>query len=269
MTSEGANCTATRWLSIIGIGEDGVAGLSPVAQRLVSSAELVLGGKRHLDLAGDLIRGRRLTWPSPIAGALPEIRKHRGKPVVVLASGDPFHYGIGTMLMEQASAAETLCLPQPSAFSLCRMRASGWSLQDVDGEPAWSRLRGDRAYLQPGARFCALGTARRRASSRVCSRSWHGRLEDRRALRTWRDRASACAPRQHGVPIWLTSRHSTPSPWRSWRLKRSAFSDWLRASMTILFENDGQLTKREVRAITLRRWRRVRAVLQDIGLGAG
>jgi precorrin-6Y C5,15-methyltransferase (decarboxylating) len=99
MTSEDANCTATRWLSIIGIGEDGIEGLSPVAQRLVSSAELVLGGKRHLDLADGLIRGQRLAWPKPIAGALPEIQKHRGKPVVVLASGDPFHYGVGTLLM--------------------------------------------------------------------------------------------------------------------------------------------------------------------------
>ena len=60
MTSESANCPATRWLSIVGIGEDGAVGLSPVAQRLVSAAELVVGGKRHLDLADALIRSRRL-----------------------------------------------------------------------------------------------------------------------------------------------------------------------------------------------------------------
>ena len=105
MTSEAANCTRARWLSIIGIGEDGVAGLSPVAQRLISAGELVVGGKRHLELAGDLIRGHRLAWPSPIAGALPEIEKHRGKPVVVLASGDPMWFGIGATLARQAEAA--------------------------------------------------------------------------------------------------------------------------------------------------------------------
>ena len=82
---------AGRWLSIVGIGEDGADGLSPVARKLVSSAELVVGGKRHLALAGTLVRGRSLTWPSPIADAVPEIEKLRGRPVAVLASGDPFH----------------------------------------------------------------------------------------------------------------------------------------------------------------------------------
>ena len=63
MTSERATCTATRWLSIVGIGEDGADGLSPVAQKLIASAELVVGGKRHLALADGLIRGRTLASP--------------------------------------------------------------------------------------------------------------------------------------------------------------------------------------------------------------
>src|SRR6187549_1465027 len=93
--TDAASCPAPRWLSIVGIGEDGVDGLSPVARKLVADAELVVGGKRHLALADGLIRGRKLTWPSPIGEALPEIEKHRGQAVVVLASGDPFHYGVG------------------------------------------------------------------------------------------------------------------------------------------------------------------------------
>src|SRR5204863_571756 len=88
-----------RWLSIVGIGEDGIDGLSPVARRLVSDAELVVGGKRHLALADPLIKGQRLAWPSPIGDALPEIARHRGRPVAVLASGDPFHYGVGDLLL--------------------------------------------------------------------------------------------------------------------------------------------------------------------------
>ena len=114
MTAEGATCPATRWLSIVGIGEDGVAGLSPVARQLVSSAELVLGGKRHLALASALIRGRQMSWPSPIGKVLPEIEKHRGRPVAVLASGDPFHYGVGDMLMRSFAVEETIFLPQQS-----------------------------------------------------------------------------------------------------------------------------------------------------------
>ena len=65
MSAEPTTCTQKRWLSIIGIGEDGVEGLCSVARQLIGSAELVVGGARHLALAGDLIRGRRLAWPSP------------------------------------------------------------------------------------------------------------------------------------------------------------------------------------------------------------
>ncbi len=66
MMAEPAICTGQRWLSIVGIGEDGVEGLSSVARQLIHSAELVVGGARHLELANELIRGRRLAWPSPI-----------------------------------------------------------------------------------------------------------------------------------------------------------------------------------------------------------
>src|SRR3979411_2940556 len=130
MTSERATCTATRWLSIVGIGEYGAAGLSRVAQKLSAAAELVVGGKRHLALADGLIRGRTLAWPSPIGEAVPEIEKRRGAPVVVLASGDPFPYGVGDLLRRSIPAAETLCLPQSSAFSLAASRL-GWALQEV------------------------------------------------------------------------------------------------------------------------------------------
>src|SRR5258706_9567288 len=137
MTEQRATCTAGRWLSIVGIGEDGVQGLSPVAQKLIASAELVVGGKRHLGLANGLIRGRRLAWPSPIDAALPEIEKHRGRPVVVLASGDPFHYGVGDLLLRSIPADETLCLPQSSSFSLAAARL-GWAPPPV----ALGRLHG-------------------------------------------------------------------------------------------------------------------------------
>src|SRR5690349_9997751 len=110
--------TGTRWLSIIGIGEDGAAGLSPVARGLIEAAELVAGGTRHLALAEAHIRGRALCWPSPFAEGVAEVLRHRGRPVAVLASGDPFHYGIGKQLAEAVRPAGFLCLPQPSAFSL-------------------------------------------------------------------------------------------------------------------------------------------------------
>ena len=72
-------------MSIVGIGEDGVDGLSPVARGLVADAEIVFGGKRHLELARSLIRGAVRPWPSPFDGAVGEVVEQRGRAVCVLA----------------------------------------------------------------------------------------------------------------------------------------------------------------------------------------
>src|SRR5688572_10168458 len=107
-----------RWLAIVGIGEDGVDGLTPAARRLVESAEIVFGGKRHLALAEPLIRGAVRSWPSPFDKAVEEVLAHRGRQVCVLASGDPFHYGVGPLLAAAIPADEIVAVPAPSAFSL-------------------------------------------------------------------------------------------------------------------------------------------------------
>ena len=271
MTSEGANCTATRWLSIIGIGEDGVAGLSPVAQRLVSSAELVVGGKRHLDLAGDLIRGRRLVWPSPIAGALPEIRKHRGRPVVVLASGDPFHYGVGTMLMESVPASETLCLPQPSAFSLAAARL-GWSLQDVSIVSLHGRaLEGIVRHLQPGARILVLAWDGETAGKLARLLGKRGMGDSKIVVLE-----NMAGPRERARATTASTFDLTDvAPLNTIALEVVAIPESVVLPLAPglddgLFENDGQLTKREVRAVTLSALApRQGELLWDIGLGAG
>ena len=118
MTAAGS---AGRWLSIVGIGEDGIEGLSPAARSLIAQAELVVGGKRHLALAGTFA-GEALTWPSPPDAAFPAILARRGTPVCVLASGDPFFYGIGSLLLRHVAPTETICLAAPSAFSLAAAR---------------------------------------------------------------------------------------------------------------------------------------------------
>jgi precorrin-6B C5,15-methyltransferase / cobalt-precorrin-6B C5,C15-methyltransferase len=121
---------ARRWLSILGIGEDGVEGLSPAACVLLGEAELVVGGARHLALAASLIRGEQMAWPSPMAGGIAAILAHRLSPVVVLASGDPFCDGVGTMLAAVVPVEEFVCLPAPSAFSLATSRL-GWAMRQV------------------------------------------------------------------------------------------------------------------------------------------
>ena len=116
--------TTAPWLSIIGIGEDGVAGLSPAAKSLIGSADLVAGGKRHLQLIGALAR-RTLAWPTPMDAGLAEVLALRGRPVVVLASGDPFQHGVGAVLARHVPPAAYRSFPQPSAFSLAANRL-GW-----------------------------------------------------------------------------------------------------------------------------------------------
>jgi precorrin-6Y C5,15-methyltransferase (decarboxylating) len=271
MTSERATCTATRWLSIVGIGEDGTRGLSPVAQKLIASAELVVGGKRHLALARGLIRGRTLAWPSPIGEAMPEIEKHRGRPVVVLASGDPFHYGVGDLLLRSIPAAETLCLPHSSSFSLAASRL-GWSLQDVALVSLHGRaLEGIVRHLQPGARILAL--------------SWDGdtptKLAKLLAERGMGD-SSITVLEAMGGPRERVRRATA----NGFDLGEIAALNTLALEVTAspdatvlglapglddaLFEHDGQLTKRDVRAVTLSALApRQGELLWDVGLGAG
>src|ERR1700730_563320 len=111
-----------RWLSIVGIGEDGVDGLSPVARDLVGGAEIVFGGKRHLALATSLIRGEARPWPSPFDGAVDAGVAQRGRAGCVLASGDPFVHGVGSILVRPVGHPEILAVPAPSAFSLAAAR---------------------------------------------------------------------------------------------------------------------------------------------------
>ena len=105
------------WLSVIGIGDDGLAGLSPAARTLVETAETLVGGTRHLALVP---RGgaERLRWRQPLADTIADIGARRGTRVAVLASGDPLWYGVGSMLLRHFRREEMTILPQPSAFSL-------------------------------------------------------------------------------------------------------------------------------------------------------
>ena len=120
-----------KWLTVVGIGEDGAAGLGDEAKRLIAEAEIVFGGKRHLALAASLIKGEALPWPSPFDTAMADVVAQRGKRVCVLASGDPFLHGVGVTLARHVAADEMLVLPAPSAFSLAAARL-GWALQDIE-----------------------------------------------------------------------------------------------------------------------------------------
>jgi precorrin-6Y C5,15-methyltransferase (decarboxylating) len=119
---------ANAWLSVIGVGEDGLNGLNAAARERLAQASLIVGGARHLALIGES-RAERMVWPAPQQDAFPRILARRGQPVCVLASSDPFFYGVGSLLAQIAPAQEMACWTQPSAFSLAAARL-GWALQD-------------------------------------------------------------------------------------------------------------------------------------------
>jgi precorrin-6Y C5,15-methyltransferase (decarboxylating) len=266
---EGA--ASPRWLSIIGIGEDGVEGLSAGARGLIGAAEIVFGGKRHLGLAAPLIRGAARPWPSPFDNATDEVLRHRGRQVCVLASGDPFLYGVGATLARTIEPREMLVLPAPSAFSLAAARL-GWSLPHTALLSVHGRgLDLIRPHLQPGARLLVLtsdgdGPA---ALAKLLTSSGFGasRLTLLEALGGPREhtRTTTAAGFDLGAVDALNTLAIAVEAAPGARIiaRSSGLADHL-------FEHDGQITKREVRAVTLSSLAPRRGeLLWDIGAGAG
>ena len=102
------------WLSVIGIGDDGLAGLSPAARTLVETAETLVGGARHLAMVPGG-GAERLLWRQPLGQTIADIGKRRGTRIAVLATGDPLWYGVGTVLLRHFRREEMTIVPQPSA----------------------------------------------------------------------------------------------------------------------------------------------------------
>jgi precorrin-6B C5,15-methyltransferase / cobalt-precorrin-6B C5,C15-methyltransferase len=260
-----------RWLSIVGIGEDGIDGLSAAARGLISAAEIVFGGKRHLALAAPLVRGAARPWPSPFDGAAGEVANHRGRQVCVLASGDPFHYGVGAVLARTIDANEMIVVPAPSAFSLAAARL-GWSLAETTLLSVHGRNPDlIRPHLQPGARILALtsdgnGPA---ALARLLAQSGFGasRLTVLEALGGSRERirtTTAAAFDLGAIDALNTLAIDVAAAADARVISRSA------GLADALFEHDGQITKREVRAVTLSSLSPRRGeLLWDIGAGSG
>jgi len=256
------------WLTIVGIGEDGVEGLTQAARAAISRAVCVIGGERHLALARSLISGERIPWPSPLAEAIPAILARRGSPVAVLASGDPFCFGVGSLLARQLPIAEMLCLPAPSAFSLACARL-GWALSEVDTISFCGRpLEAIRPLLQPGARVLALSADHTTpAALAALLARWGfgetritvleamgGSNEDRftfRALSKIHDTIAQL----NLMALEVVGSPAVP-------LTPGLDEDW--------FETDGQITKQEIRALTLAALAPLRGQrLWDVGAGSG
>ena len=260
-----------RWLSIVGIGEDGRAGLSASAIALVEAADLVIGGQRHLDLFGPT-RGEQRVWPVPLDAAIPDILARRGTPVAILASGDPFWYGAGVTLARSIPSDEMLVVPSPSSLSLAAARM-GWALQDT--VTLGLNMRGltplIRRHLHQGRKILALslnGDTPSEVAALLTSTGYGStRLTILEALGGSRERIRSTTAATFDL--------SDAGPLNIIAVEVMAGPDARPIPYTCglpdeMFENDGQLTKREIRAVTLSALAPAPGeLLWDIGLGSG
>lgn len=260
---------ALRWLTILGIGEEGVAGLSPAARLLLEQASLVVGGARHLALAESLIRGERMVWPSPMAGGVAAILARRPLAVVVLASGDPFCDGVGSMLAAAVPVDEFLSIPTASAFSLALSRL-GWAMRRTASISFCGRPLAPLApLLQPGRNIIALSAdaSTPAAVARfLCERGFGAsRLHVMEALGGPRERIRQAMA--EGFEL------ADCDPLNLLAIEVGAGAQVIPLSTGLpdeMFEHDGQITKREIRAVTLSALAPCAGeVLWDVGCGAG
>lgn len=257
------------WLTIVGIGEDGFKGLGKNARRALMGASRIVGGQRQLDLLPPCINGERQLWPSPFS--LAPVLASPGVPVCVLASGDPMFYGVGASLARQVPSAEMSIIPAPSSCALAAARL-GWPLQEVTIVSLVARpLAALNAHLFSGMRLLLLSNDRSSpaavaqllrergfgASRMTVLEHLGGDAERRTAGRAseWDDIAVADL---NVIAIECLAEPGVTGLSRLAGLPDSAF------------RHDGQLTKRDVRAITLARLAPTPGeLLWDVGAGSG
>ena len=260
-----------KWLSVVGIGEDGLSGLSPIALSLLDRAQIVVGGDRHLAMLPADDTREQLVWTSPLQATIDEIVRRRGESICVLASGDPMCHGIGVTLSRQIPISEMNVIPAASAFSLICARL-GWALADVETFSLTNRPIASIALgLYPGARLLVL-SADRHTPNLVA-----GMLTQRgfgSSLMTVFERMSGDAERRiegvaaawnvpdladlNAIAIEVTADRETLILPRTAGLADAAYL------------HDGQLTKREIRAVTLSALAPVPGeLLWDVGAGCG
>ncbi|MGW7516849.1 precorrin-6y C5,15-methyltransferase (decarboxylating) subunit CbiE [Streptomyces sp. NPDC054796] len=257
---------------VVGLGADGWEGLPPAARDALRRAQVLIGGERQLALLPGECAGERVTWPSPLRPAVPGLlAAHEGRRVCVLASGDPMFYGIGRALAEVAGAGRLRVLPHPSSVSYACARL-GWPLEDTGivtlvGRPLANltaalhdrrRLLVLSAGAATPAEVAALLRARGYGPTRMRVLEQLGGPDERQAEGTaesW-DRA----PGDPLNVIALECRRTEETP----RLSS------VPGLPDEVYEHDGQLTKRHVRAATLAALAPAPGeLLWDIGGGSG
>lgn len=259
----------SAWLTIVGIGEDGYSGLGKHARHALLAATRVYGSDRQLALLPRCVVAERLPWPSPFSVA--PVLMARGEPVCVLASGDPMFHGVGASLARQLPIDEMTILPAPSSCSLAAARL-GWPLADCTlvslvGKPL-ERLA---AELYSGQRLLILSNDEHtpaRVAQLLCEQGFGGSEitlfehlggpAERRQQAHARDWPATEVARLNLLAVACQADAGALRLPRMPGLPDSAF------------RHDGQITKRDVRAITLARLApQPGELLWDVGAGSG
>ncbi|MGK5553147.1 precorrin-6y C5,15-methyltransferase (decarboxylating) subunit CbiE [Actinomadura kijaniata] len=251
---------------VVGIGADGWTGLADDARRALRDAEVVFGGPRQLALLPGEVTARHVPWPSPMLPALPGLfDEHAGRRIAVLASGDPMFHGVGGTLARLLGPARLRVLPHPSSVSLACARL-GWPLEDTEVVSAVGRpLETLHRVLAPGRRVLVLSADAATPARVAALLAERGHTADLTVL----ERLGAPGERVRPLPpggaddvdplniVAVHCRAGDPLP-----LVPGLPDD--------AYDHDGQLTKREVRALTLARLAPTPgALLWDVGAGSG
>ena len=259
----------TAWLHIVGIGEDGLDGLSPATRTVVEAAEIIVGGERHHALS-DSLSAERIAWPSPFDAMINTLQNYRGRRVVVLVTGDPLWFSVGARIGRTIPPDQIVYHPQLSAFQLASA-LMGWSIADVEtltvhGRPVEQMI----AFIQPDQRLLILTTGADTPGQIAKFLTERGFGESRMTVLAAmggenQERFDGLANSwTHVVPAFNTlAVECVAAPDAALLPRVPGLED-------ALFQSDGTMTKQEVRAVTVAKLMPMRrALLWDIGTGCG
>ena len=295
------------WITVIGIGEDGLSGLSPVALKKLENAEIIVGGERHLQMlraggqmlraGGQMLRAggqtlppggqtlspgeqTRMDWSAGFGKTLDIIEQKRGSHIVVLASGDPMYFGIGATMARRFGGRALNVIPAVGAVSLAAS-AMGWSLPDVSvttihGRPAQNIIY----HLAAKAKIIALSNGAESPAEVASILSEHGFGPSK--ITVLENLGGKNENRIDGLADGMADGWGVDksdggefSPLNTLAIECIAGPgvqglSHLAGLVDDAYEHDGQITKREVRAITLAKLAPVsNEMLWDIGSGSG
>ena len=266
-------------ITVIGIGEDGYDGLSPMARSTLENAQIIFGGTRHIAMLPGTNTATQNKWITPFEANLPMIEDCLDQNPVVLASGDPMYFGVGNTLIKYFGSEPIYAIPAPSSISLAASRL-GWALADCDVITLHGRApEGIRSHLRPHGKLIALsadGSTPALVAVMLCEAGFDqsrmtvcerlGGSEERittQTAQTWQSTATSMPDVKPVDPLNLIMIDLQAGPKARLLPKGPGLPD-------DAFIHDGMITKSEIRAQTLSSLAPFDGgVLWDIGAGCG